>query len=433
MLHTLVTLEGNAKASVWTEPMWGLSMALVMPYLSVFMLALGLRDEQIGLLATIGMVSQMVFGLLSGVITDKLGRRWTTALFDVAAWVIPSLIWMVAQNFWFFLLASLINGTWQVTQNSWDCLLVEDADRKQLTKIYSLVRVAADCSAFFAPIAAVLVHSLGLEHAVRILFANAAVIMMAKIIILFHWSTETRTGRTRMEATRGVPIWRSLAEYRGVFGIILRSRGSLFALAIMALVAAVSLINSTFWSVAVTGHLGVPDALLPLFPMVRSVLSIVLFFTVIPKLTAALDLKRPTLWGFGVFLVGQLLLVAIPAPGAGGSPSALVYAMLAGTLIFDSFGAGMAFMLSESLVALHVDEAERSRIMAIQRMAVMLVAAPFGWIGGWLSGMGRTYPFVLTSVLLVVGIVLAALAWVPTHADGSAHPHVDAGMEGAAS
>jgi hypothetical protein len=129
LVNSLLNLRGNARASVYTEPLWGLSMMLVLPYASVFMLALGLYDQQIGLLATIAMLSQVVFGLLSGVITDKLGRRLTTALFDVIAWAIPCLIWAVAQNFWYFLVASLVNGAWQVTQNSWDCLLVEDLDR----------------------------------------------------------------------------------------------------------------------------------------------------------------------------------------------------------------------------------------------------------------------------------------------------------------
>ncbi len=103
---TAVHLRGNPRAAVWTEPMWGLSMALVLPYASVYMLALGLRDQQIGLLATIGILSQTVFGLLGGVITDRLGRRTTTAVFDLVAWSVPCLIWAVAQNFWYFLGAS---------------------------------------------------------------------------------------------------------------------------------------------------------------------------------------------------------------------------------------------------------------------------------------------------------------------------------------
>ncbi|MFP3713599.1 MFS transporter [Puerhibacterium sp. TATVAM-FAB25] len=411
--RTLVRLRGNPRACVWTEPLWGLSMALVLPYLSVYMLTLGVHDAQIGLVATVGMVAQVGFGLAGGIITDRLGRRPTTAWFDVIAWVIPCALWALAQDFWFFLAASVVNGALQVTQNSWDALMVEDAERGQLTRIYSLVKVAGDCSALFAPVAAVLVAQLGLEVAVRILFVNAAVVMAAKVVWLYAWSHETRQGALRIAATRGQSLWSLLSGYRGVAGMLLRSRGSLLSLGIMALVAAVTLVNATFWQLLVSQHLHVPDAVLPIFPMVRSLLSVLLFFTLIPRLTTAVDLKRPTLWGFGVYLLGQLLLAVIPA--AEGSATAGTYAFLGVCLLLDAFGGGMMFMLSESLVALHVDAAERSRLMALQRTVVMLAAAPFGWISGVLSGIDRTYPFWLTTALLAVGIVLTWRTWVPTH------------------
>jgi len=415
LLKSLAGLKGNGRACVYTEPMWGLSMMLVLPYASVFMLALGVKDEQIGLLATISMLSQMVFGLLSGVITDKLGRRFTTAAFDVVAWVVPCAIWAFAQNFWAFLIASLINGAWQVTQNSWDCLLVEDVDRSEITKLYSLIKVAAEFSALFAPIAALLVSSLGLVPAVRILYINAFFIMAVKIVILWKATTETGTGRLRQDQTRGVSMWRLLAEYRRVVGLVLRSKGTIFALTISAIVGAVALVNATFWQLAISQRLGVPDPLLPFFPMVRSLLSVVFFFTVIPFLTHAKHLKNPTLWGFVSYLGGQLLLVLIPASVSG--PRASTYGLLAICLLLDAFGAGILFMLTESLVALHVDRDERSRVMAIQRTCVMLVTAPFGWISGWLSGMDRTWPFLLTSALLVLGVVVTARLWVTTHAE----------------
>lgn len=415
LLSSLLNLRGNGRACVYTEPMWGLSMMLVLPYASVYMLALGVRDVQIGLLATISMLSQVVFGLLSGVLTDKLGRRLTTAVFDVVAWSIPCLIWAVAQNFWYFLIASVINGAWQVTQNSWDCLLVEDVDRGEITKVYSLIKVAAEFSALFAPIAAVLVAQFGLVPAVRILYVNAFVIMTAKIVILYRWSTETEVGRLRMNLTRDVSIWRSLSEYRGVLPLIVRSKGTIFSLSIAAIVAAVQLVNGTFWQVVISQHLGVPDPLLPFFPMVRSLLSVLLFFTVIPALTHGKHLKAPTLWGFAIYLAGQVLLVLIPAPE--GAATGSTYALLAVCLVLDAFGAGILYMLAESLVALHVDRHERSRVMAIQRTVVMLVTAPFGWISGWLSGMDRTWPFILTSVLLALGIAVTARFWVTTHAE----------------
>ena len=80
-------------------------------------------------------------------------------------------------------------------------------------------------------------------------------------------------------------------------------------------------------------------------------------------------------------------------------------------------------MLAESLVALHVDQHERSRVMAIQRTCVMLVTAPFGWISGWLSSMDRSWPFLLTSALLVLGLIVAGRFWVTTHTvDGDLTP-----------
>ena len=108
-----------------------------------------------------------------------------------------------------------------------------------------------------------------------------------------------------------------------------------------------------------------------------------------------------------------MLRLAGPLPG--GAADATTYSLLALCLLADAFGAGMLAMLSESLVALHVDRDERSRVMAIQRTVVMLVAAPFGWISGWLSGMDRSWPFLLTSALLVLGLVLAGRRWVMTH------------------
>jgi len=409
--RTLRNLQGNARAATWTEPMWGLSMALVLPYASVFMRALGLADQQIGLIATIGMVVQVGFGLASGIVTDKLGRRRTTAMFDVLAWVVPCLIWAVAQNFWFFLAASVVNANLQIVQNSWDCLLVEDADRAQIPALYSLIRVAAELSAIFAPIAAILVMRLGLETAVRILYVNAAIVMLAKIIILYRFSTETRTGRERMAATQGVSYWRLLAGYRGILAMIVRSPGSLFSLAVMALVAAVSLVNTTFWPILVTEHLHVPEHQLPFFAMVRSGLAILFFFTLIPRLTSRRSLRLPTAIGFLVYLVAQLLLVAIPAATSGASP--IVYVLLGICLVLESFAGGILFMLAESLVALHVDEQERSRVMGIQRTVVMLAAAPFGWIAGTLSGAARDYPFLLTAALLGIGLLLTFVAWVP--------------------
>lgn len=414
LIDTLIHLRGNPRAGTYTEPLWGLSMNLCLPYASVYMLALGVHDLQIGLISTIGMVAQVVMGLLGGVITDKLGRRLTTAVFDFLTWSVPCLIWFGVSflnpklALWGFILASVVNSVLQVTQNSWDCLLVEDAEREQIPHIYSLIMAAGHLSALFAPIAAVLVAHYSLVPAVRILYLNAFVVMTIKLVWLYAWSHETDVGRVRMAASRGVPLRRLLAGYGGVLRIIAGSPGTIFALVIAALVGAINAVNGTFWQIIVNQKLLVPDANLPFFPMIRSLLAIVFFFTVIHRVRGSSHFRWPLLAGFGAYFVGQLLVSQLPVP-AGGRAGWATYALLGVCLLFDSFGVGMLAMLAESIVALHVDQAERSRVMAVQRTAVMLAVAPFGWISGALSKADRSWPFLLTTALTVVGLVVTLL------------------------
>jgi MFS family permease len=399
LVKTLLELRGNPRACVYTEPLWGLSMNLCTPYISVYMLALGLKDSEVGFIATVYMLMQVVFAFLSGAITDKLGRRRTTAIFDFIAWCIPSLIWMRARGFWFFFAAAIFNGAMKIPANSWDCLMVEDAEKNQITRIYSLVVVCGQLSALFAPIASILVSRLTLIPAVRILYINAFVVMTAKILILFFCSHETRTGAVRMRETKDKSLFSLLGGYGGVLKIIGKSRGTIFSLAITALVGAVGMVNTTFWQVIASKKLLIPDPILPLFPMLRSVIAMVFLFTVVPRLTR-FSLRRPLLCGFAAYMIGQTLLIAAPAEGFAR------YIILCVSLAFDGFGSGTLVMLAESLVALHVDRRERARVMAIQHMIIMFATAPFGWIGGILSGLSRNLPFVLNICLLFTGIAV---------------------------
>jgi MFS family permease len=377
-------------------------MNLCIPYASVYMIAMGLKDTEIGFIATVYMLMQVVFSFLGGPITDKLGRRKTTAFFDFIAWCIPSLIWWRAENFWFFLVAALFNGVMKVTTNSWDCLLVEDADKSQITPIYSLIIVCGQLSALFAPISSILVSRLTLVPAIRILYINAFVVMTIKIFLLYFFSRETGTGVVRLRETKGKSILELAGGYGGVLRIIAHSKGTIFSLVITALVGAVGMINTTFWQVIASKKLLVPDALLPLFPMFRSVIAMVFLFTVVPHLTK-ITLRTPLLAGFTAYFAGQTLLILAPIEGP------LKYILLCTSLVFDGFGSGTLMMLAESLVALHVNKAERARVMALQHMIIMFATAPFGWIGGLLSSVSRNLPFVLTMALLLTGVVVTLL------------------------
>ena len=402
LFSTLTKLKGNPRACVYTEPLWGLSMNLCMPYISVYMLALGLRDAQIGFIVTVTTISQIVFSFLSGPITDKMGRRKATAVFDIIAWCIPSLIWWRAENFWFFLIAAVLNGSMAVTANSWTCLLIEDAEKKQTTNIFSITMACGQFSAFFAPISSVLISRLTLVPAIRILYINAFILMTIKLIILYLASKETEIGRMRLLETRNKNIFQLAGGYGGIMKMILHSRGMVFSILIAALAGIVGMINSTFWQIIVNKKLLVPESILPLFMVLRSVLAIIFLFFVIPRLTKGV-LKIPLLLGFATFFIGQSLLIMTPVDGI------LKYPLLCLSLVFDGFGLGIIGMLCEALIALHVKPEERARIMAIRFMLIMAATAPFGWFAGFLSEISRDLPFILNLVILTVCVLITVL------------------------
>jgi len=402
LIKTLTGLRGNPRACVYTEPLWGLSLNLCLPYASVYMLALGLNDYMVGTIATIYMLSQGVFALISGPITDKLGRRITTLIFDFLSWSIPCLIWWYAQNFWYFFIAALLNGMMQGSMISWECLLIEDADKNDVTGINSLVVVSGQLSVLFAPISAILFSRLTLVPAIRILYLNAFVIMTIKILLCYGFSRETRMGKIRLRETRGKSIFSIAAGYGGVLKIIAKSRGTGFALVITALVGIVGMINTTFWQVLVSKRLLVPDPILPLFPILRSAVAITFLFLVVPRITGS-NLKFPLLAGFAAYFVGQALLVFAPVQAP------VKYIVLCTALLFDGFGFGALNMLARSLIALNVNPEERARVMAILNTIIIAINAPFGWIGGILSSFSRTFPFILNLCLLIAGICFTVI------------------------
>lgn len=402
LLRTLFELRGNPRACVYTEPLWGLSMNLCLPYATVYMLALGMSDIEVGIVTSIYMFSQMIFAFLSGAIIDKLGRRKSTMIFDFLAWSLPCIIWAFSQGFWFFVVAALLNGMMKVTTVAWDCLLVEDAPKDKITHIYSWVIIAGNLSALFAPISSILVAKLTLAPAIRILYINAFVIMTIKLIILYKFSTETKVGKIRREATRNMTWSEMLYGYKRALHKIIKSRGTKFAIIISILVEIVAMLGITFWQIIASRRIGVSDTLLPIFPMIRSILSILFFFTVISKINQS-KLKWPLFGGFFSSIISCILLISITNTGI------LGYVILFISLIFDALGNAVLSTLRESLVAIHVEPVERSGIMALLQTTVMLVSVPFGYIGGLLSDISRILPFVMSIVLLSLGIIATAL------------------------
>jgi MFS family permease len=400
LIATLKSLRGNPRGCVYTEPLWGIPFNLYSPYVSIYMLALGLTDKQIGLVVSVSWGFQIVLALLSGVVTDKLGRRRTTLIFDIISWTIPSLISAIAQNFWYFLIAGIINSVWRITHNAWSCLLVEDADQDQLVDIYSWIYISVTLSGFVAPLAGLLIGAFSLIPTVRGLYVFAAIMFTIKAIVTYQMTEETQQGIVRMNETRHQSIFFVLREYSGIFQGVLRTPQTLYTAGIMLIISISNVISGSFWGIIATEKLHIPAQNLAIFPFIKSAVILFFFFIVMPRLNK-MHFKLPMTLGFLGFVVSQLILITAPDKS---------YAFLVVNVFLEACCFAAVSPLVDKMVVLTVDPKERARIQSILYVGIIIITSPFGWIAGALSSLDKAYPFILNIALFVVGALLAYMA-----------------------
>ena len=400
LVTTLKSLRGNPRGCVYTEPLWGIPYNLYAPYISIYMVALGLSDKQIGLIVSVSWGFQVLLASLSGIVTDKLGRRLTTLIFDIVSWTIPALISAIAQNFWYFLIAGIINSVWRITHNSWSCLLVEDAEPDQLVDIFTWIYIANLLVGFVAPLTGLLIGAFSLIPTMRGLYIFAAVMFAVKAIVTYQLTEETQQGKIRLQETRGQSVWSALNEYRSIFRDLLNTPQTLYTAGIMLVLSISSLISGSFWSIIVTEKLHIPAQNLAIFPFVRSAIILVFFFLAMPQINKQ-HFKLPMVIGFLGFVVSQVILVTAPVQS---------YSLLLLSVFLEACSYAVVSPLVDRMTALTIEPKERARILSIIFVGVILFSSPFGWIAGTLSGINKDLPFLLNIALFTVGAILAYVA-----------------------
>ncbi|MDR2932115.1 MAG: MFS transporter [Oscillospiraceae bacterium] len=398
LIRSLLDLRGNPRACVYTEPLWGIPHSLYIPFVSVYMSALMMTDRHIGIVASATMFSRAVFAMLSGAITDKLGRRKATIIFDLLSWSLPCLLWTFSQNFWWFMVAAAFNGMWQITENSWHCLLVEDADKKQMVNIYSWIHVANQLAVFFAPLSALIVGKMTIIPAMRVLYFFSFLSMTAKFVILYKYCTETEVGKVRLKETEGMSIPTILSGYGGIAKKVFASPEMVFSLALNTLFTITSMVMQNFFGLYTTQNLSIPQHYLAFFPIIRSAIVLFFLFFIQSRITR-FGYKAPMLVGILFYIASHAVLIL--------SPSATMVTPVIYTVL-EALAHALVMPRKDSILALFIDPKERARITSVMTVIVLGISIPFGYITGFMSDINRRLPFVLDIVIFVLAFFVIA-------------------------
>ena len=391
MISSLRRIKGNPKAVLLLDPLWTIPFNLYLPFATLYMFALGLGDVEIGLLLSVGMFANFIMALLGGVITDKFGRKRTLMWGDFIAWSIPVLILAFAQNFWWFLAATLFNSIMHIAQIAFECSWLDDMEEDKMPNFINWIHIFWLAAVFAALISGFFVGRYSVVPVMRVLYIFAFVVMTIRVVLLKIFTKETKRGMERQEATKDSSILQLLSGYKEVFIQIIRSRPMRRVLIILPMVNIFIMITGTFFALYVTQDLEIGEYFLAYFPVIRAGIALFFFFFIQNRLGR---FKQQHLMGVGLtlYVAGHIMLLAAPPQNI---PWLLVYALL------DAWAAALFMPRLDALVFGAIDPVERARCRSLINVVVLAITSPFGFLAGFLSDMDRRLPFALNMLLFV--------------------------------
>jgi len=387
-------LRGNAKGCLVYEPLFIIPYSLFITYASVYMLALGLDETKIGIITSLGLFVQIIASIFSGYLTDRLGRRSALWIFDVVSWSVATLIWAISQNFWFFVVAAVVNSFQKVPHIAWNCLLVEDTEPKDRSYVFTVLQFISIVGGLFAPLGGLLVSHFTLVPAVRIMYIIAC-ISMTIMVIARHFAThETEIGIRKKQEVSEIKFKEAAAEYIDGIKSIYKNRPLLLIFIVYILFNFQITMQQTYLSIYLVDRLQISDTMIGIFPAVSSVCMLVLLIYVVPRLNERYN-NRYIMLGFGLSILASLLIIV-------SAPKAIAIVIL--STILSACGLLFSSPYLESTVANSIDDDRRANLTSILQVFVLVFISPAGIIGGLTYKLDPRIPFLLIILSLLISI-----------------------------
>jgi len=382
------------------EPLWAVPHTLFFGYMTLYMLEFGVTLTQVGMITSLGMVVHILFALISPYVTDKIGRRYTSLIFDITSWGITMLIWAAAQNIYYFFIAAFTNATLRIVSNSWQCLMLEDSEPEVRIHIFNFLQMAMIIAGFFTPIGALLINRLTLVPAMRIMFVFGFISMMTMFIVRHFLTKETSVGLQKIEEMKGVGFRDVFKTYTPVLKRMAKDKMLILTLFLRSLNFTQLTIRQTFLAVLVTRRLGFTAEVMAVFLSLNAVVMLLVLLFITPIL-AKFTGRWPISLGIWAHIVATIVLLLSPPHS---------YPLLILSAVLIALGTAIATPRIDALVANTIVNDERSVANAIVAVLILVLSAPFGFIGGVLSEIDARLPFLLTFSIFLVCLLLLRIA-----------------------
>ncbi|GAA1135769.1 MFS family permease [Kitasatospora gansuensis] len=364
----IADLPPNARHSILWEPLWAVPGTISIYYATLYQKTAGLSTLEIGLIASLGLYLACCAQLLAGTITDRLGRKQTTLIFDLLSWSVPMFIWAFADSFWLFLLAALCSSLSRVVNLSFFLLVTEDATERQRPRIFAAIKLVVMAAGLLTPLAGIAMARYGTLPTLRWVYLLGGVSMTALFLIRNHLTTETAAGHQSAAAPRG-PLLGGVARGLRMLGLACRSR-QLWPVVALCLLTNLAVQINLFQVVHLADNLHYGTTAIAALPAVAAVTAFACYLGPMPRWQHR-PLARSILTGLLLSTAGWLAFLTVPR---GGLTVLLLSTVLtaAGPFLLESY--------RDALVVSAIPALDRAELSSAIQTATALVAIPSGYL-----------------------------------------------------
>lgn len=398
MIKFLKSLPRNPRNVILTEPMWSIFGGLIFYYVPLYMKENGLDEVQMGLVNTVGLAFAFIFYLFASTITNRLGRKRTTLIFDIISWTIPMLLWAFATNLWFFLVAAAINSSVRIVHISWFCLLTEDTPVDKRAKIYGLLSVFTNLTGVITPVTAIFIGRFGLSPTMRVIYLLGVVSMTSMFFLRNAIIDETAVGKELMKQHGEIPLSHSIKGFLVIlYG--LRNQKDRLLITLINILFTFILSISFFQIVFLKEYLSFSTSSVSYMPALSALVSIIIFAFIFPLLKNKNEIKILA-FSFIPTIIGSIVFIFIP--------SGNLVVLMAVTAVLSS-GLIIIAAFKDSVLMNLAGEHDKADFFSAVQTLTTLVCIPAGYIGGKLYSIDPRYPFFLVVGLLFLSFIAALI------------------------
>ncbi|UCD45461.1 MAG: MFS transporter [Candidatus Bathyarchaeota archaeon] len=371
-------MRGNMLVLTVRQILGNFSRRMVMPYASLYVLAVGGESSQIGVINSLRPLAGLVMFPLSGYLTDRRGRVRLIAMAGYLS-AATMLLYVLAQSWEWLALGALIQGFMVFQFPPSSAILADSLEPENRGMGISTMSSLAAAFGLFSPyIAGLILEFYGTNFGMRVLYGVLLASQVLNAIIVQRWLRDTTTSVSTDEMPSLVEILRgTYGALPALFRQMPRSVKALGAAVATGFLA--NAIASPFWVVYAVEEIGLSNVDWGLILLLETISMMVL---AIPAGAIADRYGRTR----SILFALVVTMVSLPSYVLARGFFDVLLIRLASSV------ANVLFMpASTALMADHVPRELRGRVMAaIGRGSYMI-----GATGGGTGGPGMGYLFII--------------------------------------